>query len=306
MVTLDVDNDGVEHNERNRLTWTSLEMIPEIKSILSALSFKATWFVRADNQLKDVYGTEAYLLEEYTVLWKQLENTGDEIGWHPHVYEWSEKERAYIPDLNETRRTEKLKQIRQELVGRGHIHTSARMGEAFHTNASMRTLEELSLKVDASAISGRKKKDASRWFDWSITPNGPYYPSKEDYRIPDSESHLDILEVPMTTAPIKTGYDPTPFYRYLNPVFQPEIFESAVEWVLAAHINPDDEYFLTLVFHPDEAVPRAVPHELYAFSLDALKVNLLFLLHACEQRNLVYRSITMSEARKVFEEKSVR
>lgn len=306
IVTLDVDNDGVEHNERNRLTWSSLERIPEIKSILSALHLKTTWFVRADNQLKDVYGTAAYLLEEHAVLWRQMECTGDEIGWHPHIYEWSEAQKSYIPDLNEIRRSEKLRQVREELVGRGNLHTSARMGEAFHTNASMKTLENLSVKVDATAIPGRKRQDPSRWFDWSTTSNEPYYPSETDYRVPGLESHLDLLEVPMTTAPIKTSYDPIPFFRYLNPIYQPDIFKSAIEWVLKAYVDPDNEYFLTLALHPDEVIPKDKPHELYAFSLGALKFNMNFLLRSLEQKELTYKSITVSEAAKIFETKSVK
>jgi hypothetical protein len=141
------------------------------------LHIKTTWFVRADNQLKDVYGTAAYLLDKYADLWEQMELTGDEIGWHPHVYEWSEAERLYVPDLDVTRRSEKLRQIREELIEQGYAHTSARIGEAFHTNESMKILELLSLRTDATAIPGRKKTDASRWFDWSITRMS-HYPSK--------------------------------------------------------------------------------------------------------------------------------
>jgi hypothetical protein len=300
IITIDVDNDGIEDDERNNLSWNSLERIPEIKGFLSDMNLKITWFIRADNQLRDVYGTVAYILEQYHQQWKQMENSGDEIAWHPHIYEWSQERNQYIPDMDEIRRSDKLIRVREELVKLGYNHSSARLGEAYHTNTSMKTLEYLSIKVDATAIPGRLKKDASRWFDWSITPNEPYYPSKSDYRIPNKESHWDILEVPMTTAPIKASYDETPRSRYINPVYQHSIFKPVIKWIVESHTKPDREYFLTLTFHPNEVIPRDEVHPLYAFSIDELKHNIKFLLNELVRINIPFKSTTVSEAREIF------
>ncbi len=304
IVTVDVDNDGVEHNERNNLSWNSLETIPEIKSILSEMKLKVTWFVRADNQLRDIYGSVTYVLEEHNKLWSQIEDTGDEIGWHPHIYEWSEIDKLYVPDLDDTRRSGKLKQIRAELLKEGYNHTSARMGEAFHTNESMETLEYLFIKVDATAIPGRSRNDVSRCFNWSMTPNEPYHPSKTDYRIPSQYSHWNILEVPMTTAPIKTGYDPIPLVRYFNPLYHYHIFKSAIEWFLRTYNNHNQDYFLTLVFHPDEVIPRNNSHELYAFSINEMKQNINYLLSVLEQNKIPCKSITVSEVKEIIDNKT--
>lgn len=306
IATIDVDNDGVENDERTHLKWSSLELIPEIKKVLSDLGLRTTWFVRADNQLKDVYGSAAYLLEEYATLWKQLQYTGDEVGWHPHIYFWDENEKSYLPDLDPIQRVKKIVDIREELVGLGFHHTAVRMGEAFHTNETMRAINQLSLKVDASALPGRKRQDKSRWFDWSTTSNEPYFPSNDDYRVPGLGSHLDILEIPITTAPIRTSYDTleTAAYRYLNPVYQHNKFKMAVEWVLSSYAGLTDEGFITITFHPSEVIQRHIYHELYAFSLNEMKLNLRHLLQLLNDRNISLRSVTMTEARSIFLNKS--
>ncbi|HSU88571.1 MAG TPA: hypothetical protein VLL56_07030, partial [Terriglobia bacterium] len=80
VVTVDVDNDGVSlADERNRLSWRGLELIPTIADIVHGRGLPVTWFVRADSQLRNVYGHPSYLLDGYRPLWCKLKDQGDEI-----------------------------------------------------------------------------------------------------------------------------------------------------------------------------------------------------------------------------------
>lgn len=298
--TVDVDNDGVEGDERTDLRWTSVGRIPYVKTLFAAFDLRLTWFVRADNQLHDVYGTAAYLLKEHAALWAQMERAGDEIGWHPHLYEWHEETRKYIADWDEGRCARKLEAIRRELTAQGFNHTSVRIGEAFHGNALMRTLDELGLAVDSTAIPGRTRSDQSRRFDWGPTPNEPYHPSAADYRVPDAARSLSILEVPMTTMPVKASYDPDFMTRYINPGYHHANFKAGIERLFADKRAQAGETFLTLILHSDEIGDGERAHALYSFSLAEVRRNIAYLLAQLEAWGLEYRALRLQDVAGVW------
>jgi hypothetical protein len=296
LFTIDVDNDGVEHDERTALTWHSIAWIPDLKALFDSFNLCLTWFVRADNQLKEVYGTAAYLLLEHAQIWSQMESSGDEVAWHPHLYEWCEAKRQYVSDQDEFRSVEKLNNTYSELRTKGFDFLSVRIGEAFHSNATMHAVEQLGLKVDSTAIPGRKRHDESRVFDWEATPNEPYYPSRTDYRIPDLANHRNILEVPMTTVPIKADYDTDYLRRYLNPSFFHANFKEGLDRHLAAR-SPQKkvEEFMTIILHSDEVFATERTHSLYSFSLEEVRKNVAYLLNALEVAGLEYRILRMRD-----------
>src|SRR5262249_11232640 len=163
----------------------------------------ATWFVRADAQLRDVYGSAAYPVESQSALWASLAESGDEIGWHPHLYR-RRADGTYMPETVEDRQVAELRDISADLRNRGVELTSSRMGEAVGSNGVMQELDRLGMTVDSSAIPGRKRSDASRCFDWEGTPNTPYHPSIHDYRVSVSGAKRTLVEVPMTTVPVRS------------------------------------------------------------------------------------------------------
>lgn len=296
LFTIDVDNDGVEADERTALTWESVALIPGIKEAFDDLGLRLTWFVRADNQLRDVYGSAAYLLSEHARLWSGLEASGDEIGWHPHVCVWREELGRYLPDRDEESCARKLRETRAELSARGFGHSSVRIGEAFQGNAVMRALDELGLEVDSTAIPGRVRRDESRAFDWGPTPNEPYHPSARDYRVPGAGDALRILEVPMTTMPVRASYDPDFMTRYVNPAYHHANFREGLGRLFAAgHFEGPGERFLTLIFHPDEATPEGREHALYSFTLEGVRRNVAYLLEEIESRGLEYRALRVKD-----------
>ena len=296
LITIDVDNDGVEDNERTALTWTSIERIPQIKELFASFDLSLTWFVRADSQLKEVYGSSAHLLLKHQELWSQMEASGDELGWHPHLYEWCADSQRYVADRDENRCARKLIETRRELQNNGFNLASVRIGEGFHRNNMMRTLSELGLKVDSTAIPGRARDDDSRFFDWGPTPNRPYYPSARDYRVPDPGASLTILEVPMTTMPVKASYDPDFLTRYINPAYRHENFKVGLDRSFDSLFPATEgESFMTLILHSDEVSFAGRSHPLYSFSLDTVRQNISYLLENIEAKGFEYRSLRLKD-----------
>lgn len=297
LLTVDVDNDGIAlNNERNELSWRAIARIPDIKRVFDEFGAVVTWFVRADDQLRAIYGSAAYLHTEYSGLWRDLATTGDEIGWHPHLYEWDEVRCAYSVDTDEIRCAMKLRSIHNEL--RALRFDSVRVGEAFHGNALMSALCELGLKVDSTAIPGRRRADSARIFDWSSTPNEPYYPSATDYRVPGKQDQrLRILEVPLTTMPVRAGYDVAPLKRYINLTYHHALFKAGFDAHLKDEMRASKEsLYVTTILHPEEVYASPDPHPLYSYSLAETRRNLNYMLDAIRAFDSEVRFLRMSDA----------
>jgi hypothetical protein len=274
--TSDVDQDGVATgSERDELRWTSVDLIPRLAEVMDARGVRTTWFVRADNQLEDVYGTPAYLLERFDALWQTLTSARHAIAWHPHVYR-REGER-YVVETDGGRCADQLRRIHPRLPRPFH---AVRMGEAFHSNESMAALDSLGLRVDSTAIPGRSRRDAARVFDWEVTTNAPYRPSRNDYRAPGADS-LSILEVPMTSIPILAPYDSSPLRRYINLAFRQDLLLPRFESYLDSLDRTSDHVLVTIV-HPEEIRPTGNP--LYGDGLGEVERNLDALLARMRER----------------------
>jgi hypothetical protein len=288
--TVDVDQDGMTvENERNALSWESVEQVIPIGGVFAARALPVTWFVRADNQMAEIYGSVAYLLDEYRELWSSLRARGDEIAWHPHLYERNAAG-VFESDLDDERCASKLRDTHAELAAQGLEFASVRIGEAFHGNSMMRTLSNLGLQVDSTAIPGRRRHDHARFFDWEPTPTQPYRPSASDYRVGGDDA-LPIVELPMTMVTIKADYDPKPLPRYLSLAYRPSILREALDRHLATAC---DDAVIVTILHPEEVRPsRATAHPLYANSLDAVEENLETLLRATREQAQV-QAVTAS------------
>jgi hypothetical protein len=293
--TVDIDNDGVAlYNERNALHWRALSMLPPLKQLFADHGAPVTWFVRADSQLADTYGDPAYLLHSHAPLWNGFTASGDEIGWHPHLYQRDRASGAYVPDRDAERCADTLTELHQALAAAGFGFDSVRLGEAFHGNATMRRLSALGLKVDSTAIPGRRRNDEQRVFDWEPTPNEPYHPAPGDYRVPGRAGSLPILEVPMTTVPIQAPYDPAPLKRYVNLAYHHALFqEGFTAHLLGLPPGSGGEAFVTTILHPEEVAAGAPSHPLYSFSLDGVGRNLDFMLEASARQGFAVRFLTM-------------
>lgn len=277
-VTLDVDQDGVVHDDRG-LSFDSIAEIPRIAELFAARGVRATWFVRADGQIADAYGTPAHLLEQHDALWRSLASAGHEIAWHPHLYR-RVADGAYVPETDPVACAEQLERLHEALTAAGRTFRVVRIGESFHSNQTMHAVDRLGYRIDATAIPGRGRADADRVFDWEPTPNEPYHPSVADYRVPGNPA-LRILEVPMTTVPILAPYDAAPLRRYVNLAVHPGMLRPG----LGAFLG-NGARVLATILHPDEVRPQKA-HALLSNSLETVRENLDFILTSADVRSCV-------------------
>jgi len=228
VICCDVDHDVLGYNipatrfdvYKKKLGWKSINNVQEIKQICNSVkdsksnTAKITWFTRSDEHLKIIFNDYAYPLRNFWDLWKQLRHQGDEIGWHSHLWRWSNQNKCWYQEVSDNKWISHcLEKGYKEFIELTKNVTSTRMGWGFHNNFTMKKINDLGLIVDLSASPGLKHVGSPdergshflNSYDWSITQDHPYLPSLQDYRRPaeKNEQSLDILEIPVTTAPKK-------------------------------------------------------------------------------------------------------
>jgi hypothetical protein len=279
--TVDIDPDNFDSSifgDKKVLSWRGIdeglpELIEKVKELIdtSFQSPKFTWFIRIDNELKNMCGSYGYLLDRYGDFWRKRKNEGDEIAWHPHV-----------------NTLEQLRESYDYLKNRGERFFSVRIGEAFHSNAFMAELASYGFAVDSTALPGRARNDRERFFDWQPTPERPYFPSKEDYRVP-GDDHFGILEVPMSMVKTKAYYDRCVIRRYFNLSYRHEIIRDSINEL----INIKD--LVVTILHPSELLAQEFTHPLLSFDINTVVKNLQYTLAQAQKLNKVVKYITISE-----------
>ncbi|MDA1313744.1 MAG: hypothetical protein O2968_10450 [Acidobacteria bacterium] len=155
-----------------------------------------TWLLRSDRQIAEIYGDPGFCYRRWQRLWDEECGSGSEIGWHPHLFRWSEPEERWRPYLGEDDDLALLGECLQDLRTCAPIQ-AVRTGWIYHSNGLMKFLSDNGILLDASATPGSLQ--FGEWHhDWRSTPRTPYQPSVSDYRRPASagEPVLDILELP--------------------------------------------------------------------------------------------------------------
>lgn len=293
-VTLDADQDHATglHPARNEVRWESLRLLPRIATLLGEHGIRFTLFLRCDDQIHDLFGRSLALYENNREIFDPLRAAGNEIGWHPHLYQRTTT--GYQPIRDADLACAQLDRVWSEIRKSELRLTSVRLGEAWHSGKTMRLLDAMGFLVDSTALPGRSRHDSELEFDWIGTPNYPYHPSVTDPRLPDPTAALNILEVPMTTAPILTAYDATPLRRYLNPTFHAPLFAQALDAVLD-DMNADSTHTLVLTFHPSELLPQS-PDGLCSQDWATFSSNLTRLVESVQRQGLEYSFRCISEA----------
>lgn len=207
---------GARYDCPDKLTWSWLsELASKIDRLrknvwqTSGVRLLLTWFLRSDSQIRAIYGDAGWALKEFELVWKGISEAGDELGWHPHYWRWSESSKCWYNEIIDTDYM-----LESYDVGftafkdtMGFQPAACRTGINFHNNHTMMKLDDLGVKVDLSAHSGltyyysRPKVGGNvrEGFDWGRAPLDPYHPSGEDYQSRStSDRPLKILEVPMT------------------------------------------------------------------------------------------------------------
>ena len=225
---------------------------------------KTTWFLRLDNQMKEIYGRPDYLFSEHAKEIKWLREHGHQLAWHIHPYAKSENGQ-WIQNTNSEKIAEEVYQ-NQKLAKEYGISGAVRFGWCYQSNELMKLMDEIGCRIDSSAIPRPKYSWANQFSDWSLCGQRPYYPSPENYQVSGKNS-MKILEVPMTTTHIATSYDNgQKILRYINPAYHHKIFIDAYK-----QLDGD----CVLITHPAENFSLwDCSHELLSYNVGVFGANI--------------------------------
>lgn len=295
-LTFDLDPDYFDESVaptegRTQITWRCIsEGIALVREQLFSIApkCKPTWFVRVDNQIADIWGRPAWLLDEYGAIFEDLAMAGEEIAWHPHLYR--REGDGWVQETRDQQLFEAMSAALKDMRAMGHHPHCGRIGEAYGSNGLMAAYDRLELAFDSTAMPGRRRIDGERMLDWEPTPNDAYRPSEKDYRVP-GEPARKVVEIPFSMLKVKAVYDPEPFLRYLDLSYQPVTMAAGLDDLIAA------APYLVTVTHPSAVISDFEPaggHGMVSFDPKAVSANLQAILRTCERTQRTPRFVTIS------------
>lgn len=164
-----------------------------------------TWFIRVDMQIEALMGTQGSCIAHYQDLLYELDASGDEIAWHPHLWEYDKwKGEWYQETSNDNFKIEVLERGYGAFIDTmGRKPRTVHAGWCYQDNVTMNVLNRLGLIADCSSIPGHStvKAGSSDRADWSRAKPGIYRPSILDYQVEgESGYRADILEIPASVG----------------------------------------------------------------------------------------------------------
>ncbi|GAB4344918.1 MAG: hypothetical protein Kow0099_24740 [Candidatus Abyssubacteria bacterium] len=305
--------------------WTSLtDGVSSLLTILQRVENvcgvkpRVVFCLRSDSQMKEIYGSASWAIEEFAGTWRRLEAEGHELAWHPHLWRWHDDSNCWLQEAEDTHwilecLEEGFSQFRRAL---GKNPVTSHSGWTFHNNTTMAKLSELGIKVDFSAcpgvfFQGGPNKDGTRFdnrIDWRGTPQRWYRPSRADYRRPadNGEDELSVVEIPKFTSETrllrtlkglaargKAGTTEAAGV-FLQITALPILYRRIVKERLECE---EAEPFFATYFHPDELLPvRSSSARSFLYSADNLEKNLIALIEGARKRGRVVKFVTGPEA----------
>lgn len=300
--TVDTDEDPLPQDRETQLSWRGVnEGIPRLREVVDGITevrLITTWFVRVDDRVEAVEGDRTFLLDLLAGDWRESVGRGDEIGLHPHLYR--REGRGWVRETESEPIASQLAASVAAMSERGFRPVSSRIGEGFHSNGTMKALEDLDIQVDSTALPGRTRRDATRVMDWEVTPPFPYHPSKADYRRPGADG-LRLLEVPLSMIPTKAEYDRKPLSRYVDLTFHPYILRRGIEQLLA------EIPLLVTILHPSGML-RDVwngRHGLISFEPRAVGDNIRAILAEARRAGRPIQPIALRDCHRLLDNQQV-
>ena len=251
---------------------------------------KITWFLRSDQQINIQWNDWCYPAREYLSFWNEQKKTGDEIGWHPHLWRYYELKNLWYQEIMDSEWIFSCLENGYHEISKLFKINSVKMGWSFHNNYTMNLVDSFGINYDLSAIPGLKNiGNTYNIYDWKNTPDSPYFPSKNDYRTNDdnpSNNH-NIMEIPITNylVPFFLRYFISTRYMAANIAKHPIFFKNAFN-----NINSNEQYLLNTYFHPSD-----VGEKDKLFSLKNFERNLNNIIEVAKKRKLEVAFITPQE-----------
>ena len=289
-LTFDTDPDivlsskDIDSKDKKIVGWNGLAkgkeiIFNKIKLVEKKYKIKIpqTWFVRVDSQIRYYHGKSDWLLDKYSKFWRKITKNHGGIEWHIHLNKlnkdnsWSNENKQAV--------------VKRMLIENYRIFKSykipncIRIGEAVMTNNIAKIIKNLKIQADSSSLPGRKRRDKTKFFDWSKSLNEPYYMNNKNYQkeaLTNKKSNL--LEVPMNTILSKCQYDKKPIKRYYNLSFYKKILTKELN-----NYTKSKNYLVTMT-HPYEVVKifkNKYNSKLISFSENEFKKNIEQIILSC-------------------------
>jgi peptidoglycan/xylan/chitin deacetylase (PgdA/CDA1 family) len=180
---VDVEFDQLRYNKleasRNNLGLT--------KGLPLLLEFFHEHGIHATLHMQEQANPELSIIERYPKLYDMIDDYGQEVSLHVHI-----KEESY------ERRKKEIRSGYNRLKERGYNIESFRAGWYFTNENTIRVLEELGIKFDASPLKGITIGN-KKFYN---IPDSPYHPSYSDITKPGSAS---VLVIPVTDIRLGIG-----------------------------------------------------------------------------------------------------
>jgi hypothetical protein len=253
------------------------------------LNFKGVFFLRADEQVRTLYGAFSDI---FTRFFDNVHKSFG-VGWHPHLLRWSAASGCWCQEFRDNEWIHKmLTDSYDDLRSQGFQVRHTKMGWCFHNNQSMKTLSDLGIEADFSALPGacspgRLVGNVSLQdrYDWSKTGPRPYRPSELDYQ---SSGALRILEIPLTTYEVgglreflyttklalpsylKLDFSYFPSFRRMVPVFFPDLIRMQNLRGFCDLLMQANRDYITLYLHPTDLLNSNAQSVFESFILEMI------------------------------------
>jgi len=309
VVIVDVDPDwrifgAAGAPQKGEMRWEGLRRgVPNLLRLVEGLrdsrggSVRFTWMLRSDAQIEMAYGDPAHVADEFADFWDAREALGDEIGWHPHTWRYSESGQFWFQENRDVDWVTSLLKDGHSALSRRFTIRVAKTGWTYHDNTTMKTFAELGVKIDFSALPGMRYRGVIPGtdhplgqYDWSRAPQEPYHPRVDDYQMPGNGHALPILEVPNWTFPtgilrrlshsLRGGRS---WREFADPAKNPRLVGQGFR-------NPPYSVPFVCYFHPEETIGPP-----WIFNAAHVAQNLRLLLRSCERRGIQSHFVAGSE-----------
>lgn len=279
ILTVDIYYD-IEYT--NSYNLHNIDLLEKISLIINEIinNSKITWLLSDDEKI----------IKKFLSLKNRIIRKNDEIGLHCLISKFHNIEESKIEDLdNYIRKSVKL------LESYKVFPKSIRIAGCASSNNLLSALAKHKILIDSSALPNRKRVIPIK-FNWEITDSVPYYPSKDDYRIPNEDMTKchEILELPITTLLTQTKYDKEPYLRYFDLTFHTNVIKNQIDKII------NSENIIVAIIHPMQILEMKNKNELYCDSLEEFKNTLKLFVETCNKHGKKIKCVTMSECKNYF------
>jgi glycosyltransferase involved in cell wall biosynthesis/SAM-dependent methyltransferase len=218
-------------------------VFPLVKALRGQLSsitgtpVALTWCLRMDPQITEIYGAPDWIATVYRRELAEIRAAGDVIGLHPHSWRWRD---GWVSDQGDGEWVAHCVRVALdtyfEAFGAGcHIY---RHGDGFMSNGVAQQIEAAGVQVDLTLEPGLpartgllpEERATGGLPDTQQVPHRAYWPSRDDFRVPDPTRTDRLLMVPLTPGlSLSTRYRdrrlvPTGTYERLSLWTEPGAF----------------------------------------------------------------------------------